>query len=240
MPKSLGGTAQLRANDAASLVNVTHLASHSDPSILLVSVFSPAIWHPTSSLFGQQQSQLQLQLQQHLPRPRPSLQVYYTAADAGDPARLESAARALEMSILSERHQGRDPAECDRLDVYGMPLLEPEGDVVAACIEHQRREIASRPEDKDWYIQRYDVGGGDWRRALVVVTKEQEGWVVKHGARGKVGLNVVFFDTIGQEESGGRRRDFWERQADSVEEEEVLVRELKAELNWQHSASQFE
>lgn len=47
---------------------------------------------------------------------------------------------------------------------------------VAACIEHQRRDIVSRVRlgDKDWYIQRYDVGGGHWQRALVVVKARQE------------------------------------------------------------------
>ncbi|KAI3329495.1 hypothetical protein F4824DRAFT_516789 [Ustulina deusta] len=149
--------------------------------------------------------------------------------------------RTLETRILSERHQGRDPAECDRLDVYGMASREPEGDVVAAYIEHQRSEIASRLEDKGWYIQQYDVGGGDWRRALVVVRKGQEEWVGEDGATRRIGLSVVFFDAVGRDESGGAGGSFWERRAGSVEEEEeeVLVRELKAALNWQHSASQF-
>ncbi|KAI0445105.1 hypothetical protein F4803DRAFT_203807 [Xylaria telfairii] len=234
MPKSLGGTARLGAGDASSLINITHLTSHSDPSIPLVSVFSPFVWHVTDSFLGQEQSQ-----RQH-PRPRPSLQVYYTAPDAADPARLESAARALETSILSERHQGRDPDECDRLDVYGMPFRETEGDIVAACIEHQTSEIASRVENKDWYIQRYDVGGSDWRRALVVVRREQEEWVGDDRARRPIGLSVVFYDAVHQEGNSGTGGDLWERRAESVEEEEVLVRELKAELNWQHSASQFD
>ncbi|KAI0904274.1 hypothetical protein F4823DRAFT_223762 [Ustulina deusta] len=146
--------------------------------------------------------------------------------------------RTLETRILSERHQGRDPAECDRLDVYGMASREPEGDVVAAYIEHQRSEIASRLEDKGWYIQQYDVGGGDWRRALVVVRKGQEEWVGEDEATRRVGLSVVFFDAVSRDESGGAGGSFWERRAESVEEE-VLVRELKAALNWQHSASQF-
>lgn len=155
MPKSLGGTAQIRTNVS---LNITHLASQSDPSVPLVSIFSPAIWHPESS---QQQQQLE-PAPLPLPRPRPSLQVYYTAPDAADPARLTSAARALEAKVLAERHEGRDPAECDRLDVYGMPFSDSGGAggvVVNACVEHQRREIASRNGDKDWYIQRYDVGG---------------------------------------------------------------------------------
>ncbi|KAI1645625.1 uncharacterized protein F4817DRAFT_366566 [Daldinia loculata] len=229
MPKSLGGTAQLRANDIPP-INITHHVSHSDPSIPLVSVFSPATWRrPMNSLFGSRH---------HAPRPRPLLQVYYTAPDAGDPARLEAAARTLETSILAERHQGRDPIECDRLDVYGMPFLEPEGEVVAACVGHQRREIASRVDGKDWYIQRHDLGGCGWRRALIIARKGQEEWVVEDGARREVGLGVVFFDVVSRE---GRdiRRDVWERRAESVEEEEVLIGELKAELNWQHSASQL-
>lgn len=191
MPKSLGGTAQLRANDI-SLINITHRISHSDPSTPLVSVFSPATWRrPMNSLYASQH---------HAPRPRPSLQVYYTVPDAADPIRLEAAARALETNILAERHQGRDPAECDRLDVYGMPFLGPEGDAVAACVEHQRREIASRAEDKDWYIQRYDLGGSDWQRALVIVRKEQDEWMAEDdGARRGVGLGVVFFDAVSRE-----------------------------------------
>ncbi|KAI0851498.1 hypothetical protein F5Y00DRAFT_267693 [Daldinia vernicosa] len=230
MPKSLGDAAQLRANDVPP-IDITHHASHSDPCIPLASVFSPATWRrDMNSPFGSQH---------HAPRPRPSLQVYYTAPDAADPARLEAAARALETSILPERHQGRDTAECDRLDVYGMPFLELEGEVLAACVEHQRREIVSRVEDKHWCIQRYDLGGCDWRRALVIVRKGQEEWVGEDGARREVGLSVVFFDAVSRE---GRdiRRDIWERRAESVEEEDVLIRELKSELNWQHSASQFE
>ncbi|OTA53848.1 hypothetical protein K449DRAFT_389603, partial [Hypoxylon sp. EC38] len=233
MPKSLGGTAQVRASDAASSINITHLPSFGDPSINMVSVFLPATWHPGSSPLSQQQ---------HAPRPRPSLQVYYTAPDASSPARLESAARVLETTVLFERREGRDPAECDRLDVYGMPLTgSDDDDVVNACIAHQRREIAARSEDKSWYIQRYDIGGSDWRRALVVVRNGQDEWVAEDGARREVGLSVVFFDAVDKEalEGKGMRSDFWERKANSTEEEEVLIRELKAELNWQHSASQF-
>ncbi|TGJ83236.1 hypothetical protein E0Z10_g5518 [Xylaria hypoxylon] len=144
MPKGLGGTARPSAIDPLVL-DVTHRASHSDPSV---------------------------PLQPHPPRPRPSLQVYYTAPDAdaaADPARLESAARALETTILRERHHYRDPGECDRLDVYGMPLQGTDEHIVAACVEHQRREIASRLGDKYWYIQRYDIGSNEWQRALVIV-----------------------------------------------------------------------
>ncbi|KAI1142860.1 hypothetical protein F5Y05DRAFT_134157 [Hypoxylon sp. FL0543] len=223
MPKSLGGTAQVRGNEP---LDITRLASHSDPSIPLVSVFSSATWR-----HGQQHG---------APRPRPSLQVYYIAPDANDPAYLELAARTLEANILSGRHEGRDPAECDRLDVYGMPLLGSEEDVVNACIEHQRREIAARSEDKDWYIQRYDVARGAWRRALVIVRRGLEEWVAEDGARREVGLSVVFFDAADKGEGSGTRSDSWERRAGNLEEEEVLVRELKAELNWQHGASQFE
>ncbi|KAI8965899.1 hypothetical protein F5Y11DRAFT_366853 [Daldinia sp. FL1419] len=229
MPKSLGGTAHVRANDVP-LVDITHLISHSDPSVPLTSVFSPAIWHPTRP--GSESHR-------RAPRPRPSLQVYYTALDAADPSRLESAARTLELSVLAERHQGRDPDECDRLDVYGMPFSGSKADVVGACVEHQRQEIASRVEDKDWYIQRYDIGGSRWRRALVIVRNTQEEWATENGERQEVGLSVVFFDAVDREE-GDTRRNVWERKAGSMEEEGVLVRELKAELNWQHSASQFE
>ncbi|KAI1820901.1 hypothetical protein F4861DRAFT_34348 [Xylaria intraflava] len=228
MPKSLGGTARRLASVP---INITHRTSHTDPSVPFVSVFSPALCYSPDLFSGPQQ-------QNNLPRPRPSLQVYYTAPDAADPAHLESAARALELSNLSERHQGRDYAERDRLDVYGMPFHAPEEDVVAACIEHQRSENAFRLEDKDWYIQRYDYGGSDWRRALVVVRKRQEEWMGEDGVTRPVGLSVVFFDAVGQQ--SGNEAGFWERKADSVEEEEVLLRELKAELNWQHSSWQFE
>ncbi|KAI1127295.1 hypothetical protein F5Y10DRAFT_242996 [Nemania abortiva] len=141
-------------------------------------------------------------------------------------------------SILPERHQGRDPAECDRLDVYGIPFSRL-GDMVAACVEPQRREIVSRLVDKDWYSQRYGVGGGHWQRALVVVRQGQEEWAREDGSTRQTGLSVVFFDLINQEESGATEGNFWERKATSVEGEEVLTRELKAELNWQHSVSQF-
>lgn len=244
MPKSLGGTAQLRANGtSSSLVHITSIASHSDSSVPLASVFSPATWHPEYSSPSQDQSRQQ---ENHAPRPRPSLQVYYTAPGADDPTHLQSAARALETTILAGRHEGRDPAECDRLDVYGFPFPGLEGDMVAACIEHQRREFFSRLRDKDWYLQRYDVGGGRWQRALLVVRERQEEWWAgKEGedasTRRQIGLSVIFFDPINQGETGATEGgDVWERKAHSVEEEEVLIRELKAELNWQHSASQFE
>ncbi|KAI0971241.1 hypothetical protein F4678DRAFT_434192 [Xylaria arbuscula] len=235
MPKSLGGTAQRRSSHDSSFVHVTRLVSRSDPSIPLVSVYSPATWQHKNPFLDEEE----YQQQKNAPRPRPSLQVYYTAPDADDPARLESAARALETSILSERHQGRDPAECDRLDVYGIPFGGMNGNVFTMCVEHQKSEIAARLGDKDWYIQRYDVGGSEWRRALVVVRNRQEDWV-KDSTRRQIGLSVIFFDPVGQEESSDIKQNFWERRAESVEEEEVLIGDLKAELNWQHSASQFE
>ncbi|KAI0885815.1 uncharacterized protein GGS22DRAFT_179510 [Annulohypoxylon maeteangense] len=210
MPKSLGSIASHRTCDP-SAVNTVHLTSHSDPSIPLVSVFSPFIWSRTDPPYDQRQ---------HPPRPRPSLQVYYTAPEAGDPAYLELAARTLETEILNERHQGKDPDEL--------------ADLIHACIEHQQCEIAARSQDKGWYIQRYDVGGSQWRRALWVGQDEKE--------RRDVGLSIVFFDLVNREESDEPepRPIYLDHRAESVEMEDVLIRELKAELNWQHSASQFE
>ncbi|XXH00066.1 hypothetical protein Hte_006408 [Hypoxylon texense] len=127
----------------------TVLAAQSDPSVPLVSIFSSAIWHPANS-------------QQH--RPRPSLQVYYTAPDAADPARMASAApcsRGKKFSLSATRAEILPNAT-------GWMYSGGRG-VVDACVEHQRREIASRNGGRDWYIQRYDVGGGDWRTALVTV-----------------------------------------------------------------------
>ncbi|KAI0543164.1 hypothetical protein GGR58DRAFT_12205 [Xylaria digitata] len=234
MPKGLGGTSRPSAIDPRVL-DVTHRASHSDPSVPLVSVFSLGVWELGVTFLQQQQSQQQ----PHPPRPRPSLQVYYTAPDAADPARLESAARALETTILRERHDCTDPGECDRLDVYGMPLQGTDEHVVAACIEHQRREIASRLWDKDWYIQRYDTGSNEWRRALVIVREGQEAWVGDDGSTRPVGLSVVFFDPVGWRvlDAG---MESWERRADSVEEEKILIGDLKAELKWQNCTWQFE
>ncbi|KAI2606554.1 hypothetical protein GGR54DRAFT_633408 [Hypoxylon sp. NC1633] len=198
----------LRTDDASSSINITHLPSYGDPSINLVSVFSPATWHPRTSPLSQKQRP---------PLPRPSLQVYYTAPDATNSTGLESAARILETTLLSECHQGKDPAECDRLDMYGVPFPGSGEDVVRARVEHQRREIASR--------------------VLVVLRKGQDEWVTEDGARREVGLSVVFFDAVDEEEGSAARSDIWEPKAGSVEEEEVLIRKLKAELNWQHSAS---
>ncbi|KAI0107735.1 hypothetical protein GGR51DRAFT_559070 [Nemania sp. FL0031] len=153
MPKSLGGTAQLRASGASSLIGITSITSYSDASIPLISVFSPA----------------------------------------------------------------------GRLWI-------------------SRREIVSRLGDKDWYIQRYDLGDGHWQRVLVIVRKRQEEWTGEDGSAQQVGLSVVFFDLANRDwgESRAVEEKFWERKAYSVEQEQVLIRELKAELNWQHSASQFE
>ncbi|KAI0428952.1 hypothetical protein F5Y09DRAFT_311593 [Xylaria sp. FL1042] len=235
MPKSLGGCAS-RSGFDGSLIDVTHATSHSDPNVPLVSVFSPTTWHSEQFYFVNPTPRPQDQP----PRPRISLQVYYTAPDAGDPACLELAARTLEKKILAERHQGRDPGECDRLDVYGMPPQQLEGkDVVAACVAHQKNEIASRLQDKDWYIQRYDIGGNDWLRALVIVRNGVKEWFGEDGARRPIGLSTVYFDRVCNR-SGGGLGGFRQYGADNIGEEWCLIHDLKHELNWQHTAWQFE
>ncbi|KAI1345744.1 hypothetical protein F5Y01DRAFT_299660 [Xylaria sp. FL0043] len=237
MPKSLGGPAH-RLNRDASLHDVTHTASHSDPTIPLVSVFWPAFWHPEQFYIDNPQPRSQDQP----PRPRISIQVYYTAPDAADPSCLESAARALEKEMFWERHQGTEPNECDRLDVYGMPSQQLGGrDVVTACIEHQKREIGARLENKDWYIQRYDLGGHGWRRALVIVRKGVKEWIGEDGTKRPIGLSRVYFDRIaGRHAEGDDGREFLETVGDSASGERCLMSDLKHDINWQHTAWQFE
>ncbi|KAI1283286.1 hypothetical protein F5Y07DRAFT_149873 [Xylaria sp. FL0933] len=234
MPKSLGGRVS-RCGFDGSLIDVTCTTSHSDPNVPLVSVFNPTTWHAEQFFLYDAEPRPQDQP----PRPRMSTQVYYTAPDAADPACLESAARTLEKKLFWGRHQGRDPDECDRLDVYGMPSHQLGGkDLVAACIEHQKREIGARLDNKDWYIQRFDLGGCSWRRGLIIVRKSVKEWTGEDGTRQPIGLSKVFFDRVYGEDDDAR--EFWEIPADTAEQEDPLFEDFKFEINWQHTAWQFE
>jgi hypothetical protein len=169
------------------------------------------------------------------PRPRPSLQIYYTAPDATDAAVLDAVARALETDVLSSRSNNSE--FYDRLDVYGLPSARDE--VVQRCIAHQRNEITACAvgNGKEWYLQRYDAGG-QWVRALIVLERPVAEWQQPEG--GKVpGLSVVMFEPVVANVASADSDSFWVRPAETVEEGEVLVRELRHELNWQHSSGQF-
>ncbi|ROV95068.1 hypothetical protein VSDG_05854 [Cytospora chrysosperma] len=226
------------------------LTSHSDPSVPLVSVYSPtrrprpdpddpcdtdAIIIPTE------------------PRPRPSLQIYYTAP-LTTPNELETVALTLETDVLVNRFD-TSGAEHERLDVYSLPpatttnsdeeaakdglfatLAEADA-AVQRCVAHQRAEIAARePNGKDWYIQRYDVPKGEWRRAIVVIRTPVAEW--EWGRRDKTGRGLVLSTVM---------FDFTQDGPDqalvisgSIEAEtRTLIRELRHDLNWQHSFVQF-
>lgn len=223
------------------------LASHSDPSVPLVSAYTPS---RRPILDPEDPSDTDAVPTE--PRPRPSLQVYCTAP-LTNPDELELAARTLETVVLKDRFN-TSGANYERLDVYSLPapatsttddekdglfatLAEADA-AVQRCVTHQRAEIAARESNggKDWYIQRYDVPKGEWRRAVVVVRTPVAEW--EWGRRDKTGrglvLSTVMFDHTkdGPDQvcvsSGSTEGDVW-----------TLVHELRHELNWQHSFVQF-
>lgn len=187
------------------------------------------------------------------PRPRPSLQVYCTAS-LTTPNELDTVARTLETAVLKDRFN-TSGANYERLGVYYLPpatttdsedeafkdglfatLAEADA-AVQRCVAHQRAEIAARGNNgKDWYIQRYDVPKGEWRRAIVVIRTPVAEW--EWGRRDKTGrgmvLSTVMFDhpKDGPHEvcvsSGSTERGIW-----------TLIHELRHELNWQYSFVQF-
>lgn len=230
------------------------LASHSDPSVPLVSAYTPSL---RPILDPEDPSDTDAVPTE--PRTRPSLQVYCTAP-LTSPNELELAARTLETAVLKDRFN-TSGANYDRLDVYALPApattaqtrttddekavkdglfptLAEADTAVQRCVAHQRAEIAARENigGKDWYIQRYDVPKGEWRRAIVVVRTPVAEW--EWDRRDKTGrgivLSTVMFDPTkdGPDQvcvsSGSTEGDVW-----------TLVHELRHELNWQHSFLQF-
>lgn len=224
------------------------LASHSDPSVPLVSVYTPSRRPIPDPDDPSDTDAVPVE-----PRPRPSLQVYCTAS-LTTPNELETVARTLETAVLKDRFN-TSGANYERLDVYSLPpattedleeeaikdglfatLAEADA-AVQRCVAHQRAEIAARENNAtEWYIQRYDVPKGEWRRAIVVVRTTVAEW--EWGRRDKKGrgmvLSTVMFDhpEDGPHQvcvsSGSTEGDIW-----------TLIHELRHELNWQHSFVQF-
>ncbi|KAI0865408.1 hypothetical protein F4860DRAFT_307732 [Xylaria cubensis] len=216
----------------ASGITVMRRVSDSDPSVSLISTFRNTWLYRTYHNNSDPQTGITRAHPSRIPRPRVSLQIYYTGAQASDPDHLERVARALESVILHDRNDTRDEYERDRLDVYGLP-----GASVERCISHQSIEIAAREAQasKEWYIQRYDIGGSSWRSALVIVRDVDLESTENH----VVGLSTVYFDRV--REDGERPGEpYWERRAENLNDQWVLIHELKHMLNWQHSASQFD
>ncbi|KAI3397277.1 hypothetical protein diail_11009, partial [Diaporthe ilicicola] len=217
------------------------LTSHSDPSVPLVSVHRPSR-RPTPD----PEDPSDTDAVPTEPRPQPSLQVYYTPP-LTTPNELESVARTLETAVLKNRFD-TSGANYERLDVYSLPPADEQEEAarngrfatlaeadaaVQRCVAHQRAEIAAREDTgKDWYIQRYDVPEGEWRRAIVVVRTPVAEW--EWGRRDQTGrgllLSTVMFEHTenGPDQawvsSGSTEGDIWS-----------LIHELRHELNWQHS-----
>lgn len=228
------------------------LAMHSDPSIPLVSIHTPSKRPVPDPDDPEDTDAVPTE-----PRPRPSLQIYYTSPSLASTEELETVARTLETAVLKNRF-ATSGAGFERLDVYALPVeatTEEEGEIVQhkdgrfatladadvavqRCVAHQRAEIAAREASggKEWYIQRYDVAGGEWRRGIVVIRSPVAGW--EWGSKEKTGqglvLSTVMFDSTkdGPEQvlvfSGSTEGDV-----------QVLIHELRHELNWQHSFVQF-
>jgi hypothetical protein len=219
------------------------LSSHSEPSVPLVSVHSPSR-RPIPDL----EWPCETDAVPTEPRPRPSLQIYYTTP-LTTPDELETVARTLETVVLKDRFN-TSGANYERLDVYSLPIVDESvkdgfctlADADAAVqrsVAHQRAEIAARDvmeNGKEWYIQRYDVLQGEWRRQIVVIRTPVAEW--DWGKKEKTGrglvLSTVMFDHTknGPEQvrihSGVIDGEIW-----------VLIHELRHELNWQHSYVQF-
>ncbi|KAJ7805192.1 hypothetical protein B0H14DRAFT_2881309 [Mycena olivaceomarginata] len=209
MRKSTGGRAP-RIIDPTLLLEPR--PSHSDPAVPLVSVHTPGMIRLPEDDDGDPIPAT--------PRARPSLQIYYTAADAADPPVLDAVARTLETDVLFTRCNNSE--FYDRLDVYGLPSAR----------------------DEEWYIQRYDTGG-QWVRALIVLERPLAEWQ-QPDSGGKVpGLSTVMFEPVPvvanmvDPDASASTDSFWVRPAETAEEGEVLVCELRHELNWQNSSGQF-
>lgn len=233
------------------------LASHSDPSIPLVSIHSPSRRPVPDPDDPSDTDAVPTE-----PRPRPSLQVYYTSpltTTTSPSEELETVARTLETAVLRNRF-ATSGAGYERLDVYALPVVttEEEDDeavvhkdgrfatladahvVVQRCVAHQRAEIAARDDandGKEWYIQRYDVAGGEWRRGIVVIRTPVAEWEWGE-SKEKTGRGLVLSTVMFDPAKGGPEQVLVF--TGSTEEEiQVLIRELRHELNWQHSFVQF-
>lgn len=230
----------------------TH-ASHSDPSIPLVSIHSP-LRRPIPDPDDPSNTDAV----PTEPRPRPSLQIYYTSplTTITSTEDLQTVARTLETAVLSHRF-ATSGAGYERLDVYALPVVVSteqeeavahkdglfamlaDADVaVQCCVGHQRAEIDARDanDGKEWYIQRYDVAGGDWRRGIIVIRTPVAEW--EWGSKEKTGrglvLSVVMFDST---KDGSEQVLVFSGSTEG--ETQVLIYELRHELNWQHSFGQF-
>lgn len=234
------------------------LASHSEPSIPLVSIHTPSR-RPTVP--DDPDDPDPSDAVPTAPRPRPSLQIYYTTTTPEEEEELETAARTLETVVLKNRF-ATSGAGYERLDVYAVPVAAATGEdpakskdgrlatlgeadaAVQLCVTHQRAEIAARAGraarhdgDKEWYIQRYDVAGGAWRRAIVVIRTPVAEW--EWGRKDKTGrglvLSTVMFDPANEDGPG----QVLVSSGSTEGEIQVLIHELRHELNWQHSFVQF-
>lgn len=235
------------------------LASHSDPSVPLVSVHTP--WRRPIPDPDDPDDTDAVPTE---PRPRPSLQVYYCTGPLTTPDELEAAARTLETVVLKDRFD-TSGANYERLDVYSLPpatTTDPEeGEeaeaardglfataaeadaAVRRCVAHQRAEIAARGQDngagKEWYIQRYDVPRGRWARAIVVVRTPVAEWEWGRRMGDKTGrgmvLSTVMFDPTREDAPD----QVWVCSGSDEGVIRVLVHEVRHELNWQHSFVQF-
>lgn len=225
------------------------LASHSDHSVPLVSIHSPSRRPVPDPEDPSDTDAVPTE-----PRPRPSLQLYYTSSLTTN-EELETAARTLETAVLKNRF-ATSGADYERLDVYALPVEEEDAVIhhkdgrfatladtdiaVQRCVAHQRAEIAARDANdnggKEWYIQRYDVAGGEWRRGIVVIRTPVAEW--EWASKEKTGrglvLSTVMFDPT---KDGPEQVLVFSGATES--ETQVLIHELRHELNWQHSFTQF-
>ncbi|KAK7702645.1 hypothetical protein SLS64_009608 [Diaporthe eres] len=235
-------------------IRLETLASHSDTSVPLVSVYSPFRKPRPDPNDPDDTDAVPTE-----PRPRPSLQVYYTTP-LTTPDELEQAARTLETVVLVNRFDVTSGAPYERLDVYSLPPTtggEAEEDArdgrfasaadadpaVRRCVTHQRAEIAARGGGgggggKDWSIQRYDVPQGDWGHAMVVVRTPVAEWEWESPDKTGRGLVVstVMFDHTKQ---GAAPDEVWVLSGSAEGDVRVLVHEVRSELNWEHSYVQF-
>lgn len=235
---------------------IESVASHSDASVPLVSVHTPSKRPVPDPDYPDDTDAVPTE-----PRPRPSLQIYYTAP-LTSPTELEAVARTLETAVLKNRFN-TSGAEYDRLDVYSLPagtagtaVTSPNDEQIAKdgrfatladadatvqrCVAHQRAEIAARDEGadgKEWYIQRYDVPKGEWRRAIVVMRTPVAEW--ESGSRDKAERGGLVLSTVMFDQTTDGPEHVWVQSASTEGDIWVLIHELRHELNWQHSFVQF-
>lgn len=217
------------------VTEISPTGSHSDSNVPFTSIHTPL--HPSQCHREPDDSPIPPQN----PRPRISLQIYYVAPDAGSPEVVTDVASALHTQVLKERGQGDDYTTNDRLDVYGIP-----GGDAASCVRHQRAEIeARRGKEREWYMQRFDLGIGrgrnGWRRGTVIVKGPMAGWEKE----GRLDMEIVYFEpVVGDQKGQGVSRDgaVGEMRVQSTvsgEDELIAVKDLRYEVNWEHTAWQF-